>query len=697
MDPDTLLRHAGFVRAIARGLLPADEADDVVQDTMLAAWRRPPGDPSRARAWLGAVARRLSLKRRRGDRRRDARERGAARTEALPSVADVAGQLEIQRRVVEAVAALEEPYRSTVVHRFFHGRSVAEIAAALGVPGKTVESRLTRALAMLRARLDAGPGGRRAWSVALLPLAWPRSGVGMFGGLAMAAKTKAVLAAAVLVAALGVWGSGYLGRTQPVDRAGGRTTAVAPEAPIAAPDAGTEAGVPPSAADVADGQVPTPAAPIPAGTILGRILDADGEPACGARVLVVGNLTRDGITPFGGGTYEVSRSTAADDDGNYRFEGLAPGGYYLQAEHEGHAPQRSAHGYVLGDKEGANWSIRLARGGTVVVVVRDVAGVPRPDVEVETCDAKSRTDLAGRVVFPHLAAVVCPVIVRVADDSEARIARVEDGVTTELEIVLGSVLRGTVALEDGTPVSGAMWASLDLPDGAQCIAEGFAETGTGSYEFRWLGPGEWKVRMGNTGIWSESRSVRIGSEPVTRLDLRLLRPSIAGRLTLSGAGFSPGMVNLFPAEGRRGGIRGIAVAEDGSFVFHDLSPGRYVVVAQPHKSGYGSREVPVKVEAGQRLDGLEIPVEEIRYGEVELDISDENGALTEAVQMFEGAREGRIRSSTSMSPAPVSPGRFRLTLECGKRVITVRGKKADVKVDVDVEEGKTVYRTVRLP
>jgi hypothetical protein len=295
--------------------------------------------------------------------------------------------------------------------------------------------------------------------------------------------------------------------------------------------------------------VPTPAAPIPAGTILGRILDADGKPARGARVSVEGYLTKDGVTQVGGGTHEVSRDTDVDDEGDYRFEGLAPGGYHLRAEHEGHAPQRSAYNYILDGKGGANWSIRLTRGGTVAVVVRDVAGVPRPDVEVETCDTRSRTDAKGRVEFPHLAAIVCPVIVRVGDDSEARIARVEDGVTTELEVVLGAVLSGRVTLEDGTPVSGGMWASLDLPAGAQCIAEGFCEAGT--YEFRWLGPGEWKVRMGNTGVSSESRCVRIGSEPVTRLDFRLKRPSIAGRLTLSGAGFSPGMVTMFPAE-RRG-------------------------------------------------------------------------------------------------------------------------------------------------
>jgi hypothetical protein len=81
-----------------------------------------------------------------------------------------------------------------------------------------------------------------------------------------------------------------------------------------------------------------------------------------------------------------------------------------------------------------------------------------------------------------------------------------------------------------------------------------------------------------------------------------------------------------------------------------------------------------------------------------LEVSDGEGALTERVQMFVGDPEGRrLRQSTSMAAAPVSSGRFRLTLECGRRVVTVRGEKGDVRVEVDVEEGKTVYRTVRLP
>ena len=58
----------------------------------------------------------------------------------------------------EAVSALEEPYRSTVLLRFFGGLRAAEIARCQETSSSTVRNRLRRALAMLRARLGGRDG-----------------------------------------------------------------------------------------------------------------------------------------------------------------------------------------------------------------------------------------------------------------------------------------------------------------------------------------------------------------------------------------------------------------------------------------------------------------------------------------------------------------------------------------------------------
>ena len=216
---EALLRHAGFVRGIARGMLEdRHAAEDVVQDTLLATVHKPPKDTGRLRAWMAVVARNLSLRTRRGGRRRSRRERAAARPERLPDTADVAAELELQRRVVAEVERLEEPYRSTVVHRFFHGWTTREIASAEGVSKKAVESRITRALARLRARLQrSNPAGL---VVALAALAWPRrahagkeaTAVATGGAVTMGIKGKTTAIAALLLLAVGsVVGIGWVG------------------------------------------------------------------------------------------------------------------------------------------------------------------------------------------------------------------------------------------------------------------------------------------------------------------------------------------------------------------------------------------------------------------------------------------------------------------------------------------------------
>src|SRR6185436_14318880 len=87
-----LTAHYAWLHAVARNLVRDPwGAEDVTQETLLAALASPPPDvpdDQRLRAWLGRVAFNLSrLGARQGARRR-AREVLVARAEAVPSVSD---------------------------------------------------------------------------------------------------------------------------------------------------------------------------------------------------------------------------------------------------------------------------------------------------------------------------------------------------------------------------------------------------------------------------------------------------------------------------------------------------------------------------------------------------------------------------------------------------------------------------------
>jgi RNA polymerase sigma factor (sigma-70 family) len=175
LPPEELLAEVSFLRALARGLLRDEHAgEDVAQTTWVEALdrREAPGNPLvNPRAWLARVARNLALDRRRGERRRAARERGVARDEALPSVADTLAHESTLRAVTDAVLELDEPYRATILWHYFEGLDLREIAERSREPLATVRSRHARALARLRERLDRSHGGeRRAWAVALASL-----------------------------------------------------------------------------------------------------------------------------------------------------------------------------------------------------------------------------------------------------------------------------------------------------------------------------------------------------------------------------------------------------------------------------------------------------------------------------------------------------------------------------------------------
>src|SRR5499426_1301805 len=196
-----LERQRAFLQRLARQLVRGEAAaEDLVQETFLRALERPPASAAALRSWLARVARRLAINRGRGEQRARARELYAARPEALPVQDEALAGLELQERLIAAVKTLAEPYRTTLWLRFHEGLAPGAIAERQATTKKTIESRLTRGLALLRAELDRQAGGDRTqWLGGMLVLArapvtpWVASLIGV------GAMQKLVFAVVVLL------------------------------------------------------------------------------------------------------------------------------------------------------------------------------------------------------------------------------------------------------------------------------------------------------------------------------------------------------------------------------------------------------------------------------------------------------------------------------------------------------------------
>jgi len=129
-------------------------ADDIVQETLLRAWRSPrilEQETSTTRSWMFTVARHLVI-----DEARSARKRHEfAAPDAPERVVDDATDALFEAILIEdALAALTHDHRVVIMRAYFGGCTVAEIAAELDVPEGTVKSRLHYGIRSLRLALQ---------------------------------------------------------------------------------------------------------------------------------------------------------------------------------------------------------------------------------------------------------------------------------------------------------------------------------------------------------------------------------------------------------------------------------------------------------------------------------------------------------------------------------------------------------------
>jgi RNA polymerase sigma-70 factor (ECF subfamily) len=591
-DPHALLAHAAWLRRLARSLVgDGAAADDLVQETWVAALRRPPDAGRPLRPWLRRVVENAARFRWRGDTNRAAREAhvAALADDATASSDELLERHEAQQLLARLVGELGEPYRSTILLRYAEGLEPTEIAHRQGIPAGTVRWRVKEGLARLRAKLDEAHGGdRRAWVIVLGPLATPRgsatgSGAGATGGGSWAL----VVGAAAIVVALVVIVSIVMRSSSSADAHADEHGDVARLATGSSPRE--------SRAGTADAyaRLRQLAAGSPAGwiaqegaaprRIAGRVVD-DGAPAAGVLVRLTSELTLAGLVPAleqrtdAHGRFDFGEQVARE----YAVGAAAPDrlAAIVRVDLRQPAPRTTADAIELA---------LLTCAGTYHGRVRDVVGSPiahaqllREDVIGVEADADGRYELC---VLPSAERVEqLRVVVRAQGYGTVVLERAPAGrVRRDIVLTPEAVIAGRALDERGAAVAGAkIWIEPDL-DGRRPPSEQsatlFAVTDTAG-RFRVTGVRSGRHRVGGAarGMAAPRQTLIVAAgDNRDDVELRLNATGrVRGRVMQGGRPVAGASVHV------PGGRSETAVSQlDGTFVLDRVAAGEVRFLAPP--------------------------------------------------------------------------------------------------------------------
>jgi RNA polymerase sigma-70 factor (ECF subfamily) len=154
--------HAGVLLGYARRLLGGDtaRAEDVVQETLLRAWRHPEvlerahRQGTSLRGWLVTVTRNIVIDAERARRARPVEVADATTPEAAVGDDPAYERVLIAHELADALDNLSPAHRAVIDELYFGDSTVATAAARLRVPEGTIRSRAYYGLRALRAACE---------------------------------------------------------------------------------------------------------------------------------------------------------------------------------------------------------------------------------------------------------------------------------------------------------------------------------------------------------------------------------------------------------------------------------------------------------------------------------------------------------------------------------------------------------------
>ena len=431
------------LRRLARGLLYDDHrAEDVVQEAWLAALRRQP-DAAVLPAWMRTAVRNLALNVRREEERRESREARVARSPLEPDSSEVLAQVEVQRRVLDALAALDEPYRSAVGLRYLEDQPPRAIARKLGLPVNTVRTHLRRGLAELRRKLERGTK-REDLLAALAPLA---------GSMPTSVALEPILPGLIVAGTLSLvtwvfWN--HAGKSGALSRAIEPSTV---KSATSASTSATDSARNDEGANTFQREPAIAAQPVVLCSILATSL-AEGRPLVDATVRVLEASGEQRVLRADAtGVVELERSALLHANVEVRAEGFFPRSRWIEWPSSSESfvlhPNGELRVRVL-EEDG-----RPVAGAFVQVEPEQAEGFePWTRINLES----SITDGEGEVLLgPFPCDVSLKVTARDAVPPTAVVARIPLETrwdTVEIRVLRHGCIRGRLVWEDGTPAVG---------------------------------------------------------------------------------------------------------------------------------------------------------------------------------------------------------------------------------------------------